>query len=190
MLAVLGKLIPTLTIDGDRNVLRDAWNLLAGIPGGKVLFSRMIGRIAPYSGSIGARVTALRPGFCQVELDDRRAVRNHLRCIHAIALANLAELAGNIALAYALPDDARFIVSGMSIEYLKKARGTITATSECPVPTSSTRTEYTVPVVMTDAGGEVVARATLRSLVGPKSARAERPGVAPRTARPTHRDLN
>ncbi len=65
---------------------------------------------------------------------DRRAVRNHLDCVHAIALANLAELAGNVALAYSLPDDARFIVSGMEIEYVKKARGTITAIGESPVP--------------------------------------------------------
>lgn len=162
----LAKLLPNL--DGDRNVVRDAWNLIAGLPGGKAVFSKLIGRMAPYTGSIGARVTALRPGFCQVQLDDRREVRNHLASIHAVALVNLAELAGNAALAYSLPDDARFIVAGLSIEYVKKARGTITATSECPIPSSSARAEYEVPVTMTDGSGEVVARATLRTLVGPK----------------------
>ncbi len=190
MLAVLGKLLPNLTLDGNRNVLRDAWNLLAGLPGGKLLFSRMIGRMAPYTATVGARVTALRPGFAQVEMDDRRGVRNHLQCVHAVALVNLAELAGNVGLAYGLPDDARFIVAGLSIEYVKKARGTITATTECPVPATSHRAEYLVPVVMTDAGGEVVARATLRSLVGPKSVRSERSASAPRPSRPAARDLN
>ena len=162
----LAKLLPD--VNGDRNVVRDAWNLMAGLPGGKVLFSKLVGRMAPYTGTIDARVTALRPGFAQVQLDDRRLVRNHLSSVHAVALVNLAELAGNVALAYALPDDGRFIVAGLSIDYLKKARGTITATSECPIPRSSERAEYEVPVVMTDASGEVVARATLRSLVGPK----------------------
>ncbi|KAB2907722.1 MAG: DUF4442 domain-containing protein [Kofleriaceae bacterium] len=190
MLAVLGKLLPNLSLDGDRNVVRDAWNLLAGLPGGKLLFSRMIGRMAPYTGSIGARVTAVRPGFAQVELDDRKAVRNHLDCVHAIALCNLAELAGNVGIAYSLPDDARFIVAGLSIEYLKKARGTITATSESPIPATSARAEYAVPVVMTDASGDVVARATLRTLIGPKAARGERTTVAARTSRPAARDLN
>jgi acyl-coenzyme A thioesterase PaaI-like protein len=190
MLSVLGKLLPTLTLDGDRNVVRDAWNLLAGLPGGKLLFSRMVGRMAPYTGTIGARVTALRPGFAQVELDDRRAVRNHLDCVHAIALCNLAELAGNVGVAYSLPDDARFIVAGLSIEYVKKARGTITATSESPIPGTNAKAEYLVPVVMTDAGGEVVARAQLRTLVGPKSARTERSTVVSRTSRPAARDLN
>ncbi len=190
MLAVLGKLLPNLSLDGDRNVVRDAWNLLAGLPGGKLLFSRMVGRMAPYTGSIGARVTALRPGFAQVELEDRKAVRNHLDCVHAIALCNLAELAGNVGVAYSLPDDARFIVSGLSIEYVKKARGTITATSESPIPATSAKSEYLVPVIMTDASGDVVARASLRTLVGPKSVRRERSAVAVRTSRAAARDLN
>jgi acyl-coenzyme A thioesterase PaaI-like protein len=101
-------------------------------------------------------------------MPDRRAVRNHLDSVHAIALANLAELAGNLALMYSLPDDARFIVSGMDIEYTKKARGVITAVGEPPVPRSATRARYDVPVTLRDAGGEEVARAVLHSLVGPK----------------------
>ena len=164
----LAKLMPKLDLDGERNLVREAWNLLAGLPGGKALFSRLLGQMAPYTGTIGARVVALRPGFAQVELDDRRAVRNHLQCVHAIALANLAEVAGNVAVAYTLPDDGRFIVAGMSIEYVKKARGTITATGECPPTLGSERLEHEVPVTMTNAKGEVVARATLRTLVGPK----------------------
>ena len=62
----------------------------------------------------------LRAGYAEVRMADRRAVRNHLDSVHAVALANLAELAGNVALMYSLPDDARFIMSGMEIEYLKK----------------------------------------------------------------------
>jgi acyl-coenzyme A thioesterase PaaI-like protein len=135
-------------------------------------------------------VTALRPGFAQAELDDRKSVRNHLDCVHAIALCNLAELAGNVGIAYSLPDDARFIVAGLSIEYVKKARGTITATSESPIPATNGKAEYAVPVIMTDGSGEVVARATLRTLVGPKSARRERQTVVARTSRPAARDLN
>jgi uncharacterized protein (TIGR00369 family) len=166
MAATISRLIPSL--DDPRNVIRELYDRIAGLPGGKGLFSRAVGRMAPYTGTIDARVVELREGFARVELDDRRKVRNHLRSVHAVALVNLAELTGNLALSYSLPGDARFIVSGLSIDYIKKARGTITATSECPVPSSSERREYEVPVVMTDAGGDVVARATLRSLVGPK----------------------
>ena len=151
-----------------RNLLRDLWNLLSGMPGGKRVCSRLVGRMAPYTGTIHATITVLRAGYAEVQMTDRRAVRNHLDSVHAIALANLAELAGNIALMYSLPDDARFIVSGMEIEYTKKARGTITAVGEPPIPRSAARAQYDVPVILRDATGEEVARAVLHSLVGPK----------------------
>ena len=114
--------------------IRQAWNVLSGCRAARSVFSRLVGRMAPYTGSIDARSTVLRAGYAEVVMADRRAVRNHLDCVHAIALANLAELAGNVALVYSLPDDARFIVSGMEIEYMKKARGTITADRGVPGP--------------------------------------------------------
>lgn len=155
-------------VDGSRNLVRQAWDVLSGLPAGKAMFSRLIGRMAPYTGSIHAHITVLRAGHAEVEMADRRSVRNHLDCVHAIALANLAELAGNVALMYSLPDDARFIVSGMEIEYVKKARGTIRAIGEPPIPRTSVRAAYDVPVTLRDASGEEVARAILHSLVGPK----------------------
>lgn len=166
MTSALNRFVPSL--DGPTNLIRTFYDKVAGLPGGKAVFSRVVGRMAPYTGTIGAQVVELRSGFARVDLPDQRKVRNHLRSIHAIALVNLAEVTGNLALSYSLPDDARFIVAGLSIEYVKKARGTITAVSESPVPATSERREYEVPVVMTDASGDVVARSTLRSLVGPK----------------------
>jgi acyl-coenzyme A thioesterase PaaI-like protein len=150
------------------NPIRSMWDRLSPLPGGRRLFSALVGRAAPYTGSIGAVVELLESGYSRVHLEDRRAVRNHLRSIHAIALANLAELTGNVALAYSLPDDARFIVAGIEIEYLKKARGHLIAECDCPVPASSERREVPVPVSIRDRDGDEVARATLRSLVGPK----------------------
>ncbi len=166
MASTLTRMVPSL--DGPVNLIRTLYDRTVRLPGGRQLFSHIVGRAAPYTGTIGAQVVEVRSGFARVQLADRRKVRNHLRSIHAVALVNLAELTGNVALSYSLPDDARFIVAGMSIEYIKKARGTITATSECPVPTTSERTEYEVPVTMTNEAGEVVATARLRSLVGPK----------------------
>ena len=156
------------SIDRRGNMVRTAWDRLRPLPGGSRLFSRFVGRVAPYTGSIGAQVVELRSGYARVELPDRRAVRNHLDCVHAIALANLAELCGNVAVFYGLPDDARFIVAGMDIEYLKKARGTISAESRPPLIDSSESREISVPVELRDRGGDLCARATLRTRIGPK----------------------
>lgn len=159
-------------LSGNRNLLRDAWDRLSPLPGGKRVFSKLIGLMAPYTGSVHAQVVEVRRDYAKIELADRWRVRNHLTSVHAIALANLAEMTGNLALAYSLPDDARFIVAGMELEYIKKARGTITAECELEMPRSAERREVLVPVVMRDRKGDVVTRATLRSLVGPKKASA------------------
>jgi len=168
MIAFLAALSPSSIASSERNVIREFWDRVHRLPGGKKLFTRAIGLAAPYTGTIGAEVEVLTRGHAEVTLRDRRAVRNHLDCVHAIALCNLAELAGNVAIAYSLPDDARFIVAGLSIEYLKKARGTIRAVVDAPTPETSERHEYPVVVHMLDAKGEEVATCTLRTLVGPK----------------------
>ena len=154
--------------------IRKAWDRLEKVPGGRALFSRLVGQAAPYSGTIGARVEELSMDHARVVMRDRRAVRNHLDCVHAIALENLAELTGNLALAYSMPSDARFIVAGMDIEYVKKARGAITASCDFEMPRTSDKHEYRVPVELRDPGGEVVVRAMLRTLVGPIDKRTDR----------------
>lgn len=159
-------------VSGNGNLIRNSWDALAKLPGGRRVFSRMVGTAAPYTGTIDAQVAELRRGYSRVVLSDRRKVRNHLKCVHAIALANLAELCGNVGVAYSLPDDARFIVAGLSMEYLKKARGTITAECHCPTPETSERMEYEVVVEMKDSRGELVCRCTLQTLVGPKPSKS------------------
>jgi acyl-coenzyme A thioesterase PaaI-like protein len=166
-MTILGKLLPASGENAAARI-RQAWDALSRVPLGRVAFSRMIGRLAPYTGTIGATVVALEKGRSTVVLEDRPHVRNHLQCIHAVALVNLAEVTGNTALAYSMPADARFIVAGMSIDYAKKARGRITAEGLCPDIPDNRRAEYAVHVTMRDESGDVVATSTLRTLVGPQ----------------------
>ena len=150
------------------NVIRAAWNVLAGLPGGRRIFSKAVGRAAPYTGSISAQVEEVRVNYARVHMDDQPRLRNHLHSVHAVALVNLAELTGNLAVAYSMPDDARFIVAGLSIEYLKKARGRILGETRTPAIESNERKEYEIPVELKDSDGDIVAKAILRTLVGPK----------------------
>ena len=146
--------------------LRDAWRRLAPLPGGRFLFSLVLGRLVPYTGALGARVEELEPGHARVTLRDRRGVRNHLGSVHAVALANLAEVTSGLAMLTSLPESARGIVVHIGVEYLKKARGTLTAECRCPAPPGIEET-VTVTASVMDAAGEIVARAEVRWLIRP-----------------------
>ena len=142
--------------------LLDAWRRLSGRPGGRWLFSRFVGRMAPYTGTMKALVLELEPGRAVVQLRDRKAVRNHLRSIHAIALANLGELSSGLAAAAAMPPGVRGIPTAITIEYLRKARGTLTASGIADIPEISEPTTADVHADIRDAAGETVATVRVR----------------------------
>jgi uncharacterized protein (TIGR00369 family) len=151
--------------------LRAAWQRLRRLPAGRTLFSLLVGRMTPYTGTLGARVAELEPGWCRVTLRDRRRVRNHLASVHAMALANLAELAGGLAVLTGLPAGVQGIVTAFSINYVKKARGQLSA--ECRVSGLHVTAEqdYDAAIEIADAQGDVVARATARWRLRPTPVR-------------------
>lgn len=148
--------------------LRQYWNRSSALPGGKWLFSRLLGLMAPYTGTIGAVVQVLEPGHCSVILRDRRKVRNHLQSVHAMALCNLGEMVTGLALMNSLPDKTRGILTHLSISYLKKARGLLTATCHCDIPTDNRECENLLTGRIHDANGDLVAEVQARWLIGPE----------------------
>lgn len=147
--------------------LRSVWSYLRSLPGGGVIMGRLVGRLAPYTGTIRPVVLQLEPGYAKVRMEDRPALRNHLRSVHAIALINLAEATSGLAMMATLQDDARGIPNRLEIDYLKKARGPMIAECTCPSISGNEKKNYVVEIDIKNEAGEVVARAKAMWVVGP-----------------------
>ncbi|GAB3104230.1 hotdog fold domain-containing protein [Lysobacter terrae] len=140
-------------------------------PAGQWLFSRAVCLRAPYFATIAPRFVALEPGRCEVTIKDRRRVHNHIGTVHAIALCNLAELSAGVMTEASLPATMRWIPKGMTVEYLKKARGTMHATATPDVAIAESANGYDLPVTVSvrDPQGEEVFRARIMMWLSPKS---------------------
>ena len=125
---------------------------------------------APYFASIAPRIEALAPGRGVATLRHRRRVTNHIGSVHAIALCNLAEFVGGLTCDASIPARMRWIPKGMSVEYLKKAMGTMRATATPAFAPRESAEGYELPmqVDITDAAGDTVFRARIAMWVSPR----------------------
>jgi acyl-coenzyme A thioesterase PaaI-like protein len=148
--------------------LRHYWQRLSALPAGRRLFSHLLGHYVPYSGTLGATIEQLEPGHCVVSLRERRKLRNHLDSVHAMALANLGEMATGLALMNSLPEKARGILKRFDIDYLKKARGRLMAECRCEIPADNQERELAVQCEIRDMAGALVSVVTAHWLIGPE----------------------
>ncbi|HAI93530.1 MAG TPA: DUF4442 domain-containing protein [Xanthomonadaceae bacterium] len=153
--------------------LLSLWNRLSRWPAGSWLFSRAICFKAPYFGTISPRITRLEAGRCEARIADRRRVHNHIGTVHAIALCNLAELVAGVMTDATLPAAMRWIPKGMTVEYRKRATGTLRAEAlpERPIVVSAEAYDLPVRVTVTDRKGDAVFVATIAMRVSPRPAR-------------------
>lgn len=150
-------------------VLR-AWRGMRRWRLGRWLFVRGVCRKAPYFSTIDPRIAKLDVGLCEASITRHRRITNHIGSIHAIAMCNLAELAGGLMTDVSVPAGMRWIPRGMQVRYLKKAMGTLTATATPAQPFRPAEAGYEerALVGVTDESGERVFEAEIAMWITPK----------------------
>lgn len=141
-------------------------------PFGKHLISTAVGMRAPYFSTIRPLILELTPGHCKVQIKDRHSVRNHFGTIHAGAMCTLSELTGGLAVDASLPQNLRWIPREMTVRYLKKAKGTLTALCSFE-PDILTLGDVPISLQITDNFGESVLDATITFYISERKAAAE-----------------
>ncbi len=144
------------------------WNNLKGNVAGRWLFSRFVCFKAPYFSSISPLFHRLEAGLAEVSLKKRRKVTNHIGTVHAIAMANLCEIAAGTMMEASIPSSMRWIPKEMTIQYLAKAETNIRAKAVLPDVEYGEAQDVIVAVTVVDTGGTEVVYADITMYVSPK----------------------
>ncbi|KAJ8663881.1 hypothetical protein O0I10_000156 [Lichtheimia ornata] len=135
------------------------------------IFATLLNNADPYAQSIDLRIATFSKGFCTGFMRDHKRNRNPFKSIHATALATFAETIGGLALMSTLKNKDRAILVSLRMEYKKKARGLLTASSDFTPPAfEGGKQEVETEVVIKDRMLDTVAIAHLGWLVESKEA--------------------
>ncbi len=101
-----------------------------------------------------------------VSLTQTWGIQNHIKTVHAIAACNLVEMCMGLVAEATIPDHLRWLPMGMDVNYVKKATGVLTATSNIDPNTFFKLDKYpgqvVVPVEIKNKEGVVVTTAGVR----------------------------
>ena len=126
----------------------------------------------PFNGHLGLKVTEIADGHGVVRLPDDEQLRNHVGSQHAGALFTAAEAASGAAFVGAFAErlgEVTPLAKSASIDYLKIAKGPITATGTLGEEKQALldrldadgRVQFAVTVSLADEAGTEVAKVTV-----------------------------
>jgi len=145
------------------------WKKTTALPQGKRIFSLLFAQKAPYFATIHPRFVDIRPNHAELVIPKRRAVHNHLKTVHAIALCNGLEAAMGALAEATIPADKRWIPKGMEISYTAKATSDITCIAETdPEQWTSDEPDLPVRVRGVREDGTVVIEGVIKLWVTPR----------------------
>ncbi|KJV28628.1 hypothetical protein VI06_11430 [Aquitalea magnusonii] len=123
------------------------------------VLSLLFGRFVPFLATSGIRFEQAGHTRLTVSIRNRRKVQNHIKGVHAAAMALLAETASGFVVGMNVPDDKLMLLKSMKVNYVKRAQGDMRAVAT--LTDEQIRSMYTtdkgdvlVDVTVTDESGE------------------------------------
>lgn len=121
--------------------------------------TKLFGNFVPFLGTAGLRFEEVGRERMVVSIRNRRRVQNHIKGLHAAAMALLAETASGFVVGMNVPDDKLMLLKSMKVDYMKRAQGDMRAVATLSAAqvvrmVQEEKGDVLVDVVVTDESGE------------------------------------
>ena len=120
--------------------------------------SKILGKVVPYVGTTGLLYEEITSERVIVSIRNQHKVQNHIKNVHAAAMALLAETATGFVVGINLPDDKLPLIKSLKVDFYKRTQGdmravaTLTPEDVARIATEP-KGELWVPVTVTDESG-------------------------------------
>ena len=120
--------------------------------------SKILGKVVPYVGTSGLLYEEITSERVIVSIRNQHKVQNHIKNVHAAAMALLAETATGFVVGINLPDDKLPLIKSLKVDFYKRTQGdmravaTLTPEDVARIATEP-KGELWVPVTVTDESG-------------------------------------
>lgn len=133
----------------------------AGFPQGlrSFILTRLFGRIVPFLATASVQFEEVSSTRLVVSIKNRRKVQNHIKGVHAAAMALLAETSTGFVMGMNVPDDKLLLLKSMHVDYQKRAQGDLLAVAtlspdQIDLLHDTEKGNFSVSVEISDQSGE------------------------------------
>ena len=130
------------------------------VPAGiqKKLRNFAFGNAVPLVGTAGLSYDVVTPEQVVVSIKNKRKTQNHIKGVHAAAMALIAETATGFVVGVNLPGDSIPLIKTMHVDYRKRSKGDMKAVASLTEEQrekikTEPKGEVVVPCVVTDESG-------------------------------------
>ena len=121
--------------------------------------SKAFGRIVPMVGTAGLRYEHVSPNKVVVSIKNKRPMQNHIKGVHAAAMALLAETATGFVVGLNVPDHRIMLIKSLHVDYKRIAKGDLVATAtlsdeQRQYIIDNEKGELIVPITVIDESGQ------------------------------------